>query len=254
MSKPKGFTLIELLVVIAIIALLMAILIPALNTAREYGKRAVCYSNLRQLTVGWIMYADENDGKICTAWVGQPDSWVNVAGRNASEAQQIEAMESGVLFPCVKNVRLYKCPTGVRGEMVTYSIVGSMWGSSIPVSGGHPEELCIKNKEQIRRPGERIVFVDEGKWPGSPWGVWHDRPMWWDIPTVRHSNGTNWSFADGHATYHKWTDKRTMELAELRPPYENVNPDYASVSHPGNKDLEWVQRGIWGKLDYTPER
>ena len=249
-----GFTLIELLVVVAIIALLMAILIPALQTAREQGKRAVCLSNLKQLTLAWIMYADENEGKICTAWVGRPDSWVNVAERNASEARQIEAMETGVLFPYVKNLRLYKCPTGVRGEMVTYSIVGSMWGNSTPVSGGHPEELCIKNRLQIQRPGERIVFVDEGKWPGSPWGVWHDKPMWWDIPTIRHSDGTDWSFADGHSEYHKWRDRRTMDLAVLRAPYENVNPDYASVSHPGNEDLEWVQRGIWGKLQYEPER
>jgi len=253
-SHGAGFTLIELLVVVAIIALLMAILIPALQSAREHGKRAVCLSNLRQLTLAWIIYADENEGKICTAWVGRPDSWVRMAGRNASEARQIEAMETGVLFPYVKNLKLYKCPTGVRGEMVTYSIVGSMWGSSTPVSGGHPEELCVENRLQIQRPGERIVFVDEGKWPGSPWGVWHDKPMWWDIPTIRHSDGTDWSFADGHSEYYKWRDSRTMDLAVLRAPYENANPDYASVSQPGNEDLEWVQRGIWGKLDYEPNR
>jgi prepilin-type N-terminal cleavage/methylation domain-containing protein/prepilin-type processing-associated H-X9-DG protein len=254
MDRRRGFTLIELLVVIAIIALLMALLMPALQTAREQGKRAVCLNNLRQLTLAWIMYADDNEGKICTAWVGRPDSWVRMAGRNASEAAQIRAMKSGVLSPYVKNLRLYKCPTGVRGELVTYSIVGSMWGSSTPVSGGHPKELCIENRTEILRPGERFVFIDEGKWPGSPWGVWHDKPMWWDIPTVRHSDGTNWSFADGHSAYHKWTDRRTMDLAELRPPNSHVNPDYASVSHPGNEDLEWVQRSIWGKLDYIPNR
>jgi len=251
-----GFTLIELLVVIAIIALLMAILIPALHSAGEHGKRAVCLSNLRQLTLAWIMYADDNDGKICTAWVGpdQQDSWISMAVRNASEAQQIRAMETGVLFPYVKNLKLYKCPTGVRGEMVTYSIVGSMWGGSTPVSSGHPEELCIKNRMQIHRPSEKFVFLDEGKWPGSPWGVWHDKPMWWDIPTIRHSDGTNWSFADGHSEYHKWRDRRTMDLAELRPPYEHVSPGFASVSQPGNEDLEWIQRRMWGKLDYTPSR
>jgi len=64
MKKPKAFTLIELLVVIAIIAILMAILMPALNRVKEQGKRAVCLSNLKQLTLTWIMYADENDDKL----------------------------------------------------------------------------------------------------------------------------------------------------------------------------------------------
>jgi len=59
-----GFTLIELLVVIAIIAVLMAILMPALNRAREQGKRAACLSNLKQMTLSWIMYADDNDDRI----------------------------------------------------------------------------------------------------------------------------------------------------------------------------------------------
>src|SRR4030042_942704 len=59
-----AFTLIELLVVIAIIALLMAILLPALGRAREQGKRAVCLHNLGQLMVAWNMYADDNAEKI----------------------------------------------------------------------------------------------------------------------------------------------------------------------------------------------
>jgi prepilin-type N-terminal cleavage/methylation domain-containing protein/prepilin-type processing-associated H-X9-DG protein len=253
MQKGKGFTLIELLVVIAIIALLMAILIPTLQTAREQGKRAVCLSNLKQLTIGWIMYADENNDKICSGWVGRgiKDAWVEVVGKGASESEQRRAMESGALFQYVKNAKLYKCPTGIRGEMVTYSIVDSMWGSSIqPLSVGIPDELYKRTRSQISRPSERLVFLDEGKWPGSPWGVWYDRPMWWDIPTVRHSNGTNWSFADGHSVYHKWIDNRTMDLAMMIAPYENVNPDYASVEQKDNEDLKWVQKGIWGSVPY----
>ena len=62
--RPSGFTLIELLVVIAVIAILMAILMPALNRAKEQGKRAGCLSNLKQLTLAWTMYMDQNDEKL----------------------------------------------------------------------------------------------------------------------------------------------------------------------------------------------
>ena len=79
--NKKAFTLIELLVVIAIIALLMAILIPVLHRAREQGARAACLSNLRQLTLAWLLYAEDNDTKIVNgstyfsrpgepAWIG----------------------------------------------------------------------------------------------------------------------------------------------------------------------------------------
>ena len=77
MNKQRGFTLIELLVVIVVIALLMAILMPALQRAREQGKRVACLNNLKQLTIAWIMYADDNDGKICAANIGHSDyGWV----------------------------------------------------------------------------------------------------------------------------------------------------------------------------------
>ncbi|MBA7625638.1 hypothetical protein ES703_33070 [subsurface metagenome] len=228
-----GFTLVELLVVM-----------PALRLAREQGKRVVCLNNLRQLTLAWILYADDNDGEICTAQVyaNNPASWLYI-----SDDGQI----FGVLLPYVKNVKLYKCPTGMRGEMVTYSIVASMWGgNTAAIYWDLPKELCIKNKGQIRRPGERFVFLDEGKGPkpgerASPWAVHYEKPTWWDTPTVRHSDGTNWSFADGHAEYHKWRDKRTMDLAEL-------GPGQPRVTHQHNEDLEWAQRGVWGELGYTP--
>ena len=73
MARQKnriGFTLIELLVVIAIIAILMAILMPALNRVREQGKRIVCENNLKTLQLCWIMYADDNDGKIVNGEAG----------------------------------------------------------------------------------------------------------------------------------------------------------------------------------------
>jgi len=79
MSKRIGFTLIELLVVIAIIALLMAVLIPAMNGAREHGKRAVCLNNLKSLVLAWLMYTDDNDGRLVRGLAGD-DGWVKLLG------------------------------------------------------------------------------------------------------------------------------------------------------------------------------
>jgi prepilin-type N-terminal cleavage/methylation domain-containing protein/prepilin-type processing-associated H-X9-DG protein len=155
--KPHAFTLIELLVVIAVIAILMAILMPALNRAREQGRRAVCQGNLRTLQLAWLMYTDENDGKVVNgaggyhyyasggmtqdgaatgiaerAWVGKGwgDHWdsPDVTDTGVTEAGQKRAIREGALWPVVNEYGCYKCPTGRRNEWVTYAIVDAMNG------------------------------------------------------------------------------------------------------------------------------
>ncbi len=136
MVKRRGFTLIELLVVIAIIAVLMAILMPALNRAREQGKRMVCLGNLKQMGLAWIMYADENDGKLVNGAIGFSDqdtgwgkhidelAWIDAFSTN-DLVIQIEGIKAGALWPYVTEVKLYKCPAGYRGELMTYAIQNS---------------------------------------------------------------------------------------------------------------------------------
>ena len=250
MRKRKGFTLIELLVVIAIIALLVSILLPALNNVKEKGKRTVCLSNLKQMTLGWIMYSDDNDDKLIEPWARgyppPPYSWVYSPNPNASIAQQTLAIEKGLLFQYIDSARLYKCPTGKPRELVTYSIVESMNGDSSICC--LKEEMINKSRSDIRNPGNKFVFLDEGKWPGSPWGLHAGHMTWWDQPTIRHSDGTDWSFADGHAGYHKWKNKATKELAAktgladswLNLPAADSPDDYA-----------WLSRGMFGRLYYT---
>ncbi|MGE5295622.1 MAG: type II secretion system protein, partial [Solirubrobacterales bacterium] len=137
MRKSAAFTLIELLVVIAVIAILMAILMPALQRAREGGKRAACMNNERQLAVAWNMYADENDDRLVNGATGfsytsqswgdhsKEKAWVDGLATDDVNKQR-EAIRNGALYPYVKNDGLYECPTGRRGQVLTYSIMFSM--------------------------------------------------------------------------------------------------------------------------------
>lgn len=256
MHSRKGFTLIELLVVIAIIAILMALLMPVLNKAKEQGKRASCLSNLKQLTLAWNLYADDNDNRIVngntSTGAANKDGtcWVYWPGHGATEQQRIDGLKSGLLFRYCPNVKLYLCPTGLRGEVVTYAIVDAMNGyDAIPGAQGH----IIKNRMQIRRPGERIVFLDEGRLSPASWTIWYDQERWWDQITARHGDGTNFGFADDHSEYWKWRDPRTIEVAEMDYNYwQNTGRNGAQSNSPGNEDLHRVQRGVWTKLGYTP--
>jgi len=290
MDKQKGFTLIELLVVIAIIAVLMAILFPALNRAREQGRRAVCLSNLKQLALAWIMYADENDDKIVNGeaagggnglattppmsnnrhggekwWVGGDcgDFW---HGEHLPREIQLNAIRNGALYPYTKKETLYRCPTGVRGEMRTYTIGDSMNG--IPRSGTHINQeksgarvgrtvLWIKKRTEIISPGPayRLVFLDEGRITPDSYACHYVNERWWDPPFVRHGDGTNVSFADGHADYWKYKGKKTIETGKLAAvPYLDANPLHQMVPESPDdfQDLYKMQKAIWGRLGYTP--
>jgi len=246
MSGKKAFTLIELLVVISVIALLMAILMPALQKAREQGMRAACLSNIKQLLLAWILYADANDDKIVSGFTHyQPKdehNWLiwDPDQMDKSEQTQIDGIKDGALFPYVRDVKLYRCPVGERGEMRTYSIVDSM-----NAAGTVTEGPVIKNRMQILRPTDRIVFIDDGGRNWESWSIYYNQPRWWNPAPIRHSIGTNFSFADGHSEYWKWKDPRTKgfnwRMLEVDP-YQ-----------PGNEDLQRVQRGVWGELGYEPQ-
>jgi len=257
MDRQKAFTLIELLVVIAIIAILMAILMPALNRAREQGQRAACLNNLKQLALAWIMYADENDDKVVSSEAGGTwrnqfgEPWVGVtwAGNYAQGGQlpasdQIKGIKEGALWLYVRETKLYQCPTGYRGELMTYAMMIASNGRSVD---GSP---VFKRRILVPQPAERLLFIDEGLSSPDAYSTRYTTREWWDQPVTRHGDGTTFSYYDGHADYHKWTGSETVKKGRT-----NVRSHpgiWGPTTEEGIADVQWVQMGIWGRLGYTP--
>ena len=269
MDKRTGFTLIELLVVIAIIAVLMAILMPALNRAREQGKRAACLSNLKQLTLSWIMYADENDDKIVsgdggvwhsyngvveTPWVGRCWHSNYRGGEQLPVEEQKLEIKKGALWPYCKNLQLYRCPTGLRGELVTYAAMDSMNGHPLPNDPKNRgpsaviKRLLIKKRLTIRSPDQRIVFIDEGWVTPDSYAVYQNRQEWWDDPMVRHGNGSSVSLADGHSEYWKWKGVETIKGGKLRD-RTHSSQHVIPQSDMGHEELYRVRKSCWWEIE-----
>ncbi|MGE4286352.1 MAG: type II secretion system protein [Phycisphaerae bacterium] len=263
-QSRRAFTLIELLVVISIIAMLMAILMPALGRARESAKRTVCLSNLKTLTLGWMLYSDANDGRIPFGSVryaeanGYNAGWVTPIPNfvtNPWEAElqdQLASIKDGSIYPYVQNTDVYHCPMSPSDEVRSFSTTHALNGTKSFVEG--LGGTMVTKQLQIRRAGERIVFLDDylTNWDAC-WGVYADRAQWWNSMPVRHGSGGNtFSYADGHFEFIKWQDKRTIKLGELCA--ENKTSDafqYEEAVSADNADLLKVQRGLWGAVNYS---
>ena len=262
-SRREAFTLIELLVVIPIIAILMAILMPALGRAREQGRRAACLSNCMQLVLAWSMYADENEDKIVNGAAGfgntqsswgehlNERAWIEVNNFNADWETQLQQIRDGALYPYTKNVKAYRCPTGKRGEAVTYATAFSMNAVNHPWSQGIKGAHVKIRSEMKPNPAMRFVFIDEGSLSPDAFAVNIHLEQWFDSPPIRHGNGTNLSFADGHSEYWKWKGRETVAHGKDD---EEINATTTLVpeTEEGFDDLYRIQKACWGTLTYTP--
>jgi prepilin-type N-terminal cleavage/methylation domain-containing protein/prepilin-type processing-associated H-X9-DG protein len=239
-----GFTLIELLVVIAIIAVLAALLLPTLNNARDQARQIQCANNGRQLTAGWLVYANENSDAIVpnSSFIGDTqatcfgtNAWAN---DNPSVTSDPSSLTTGLLWPEVLSQKTYVCPsdnsTLLGGSTAprnrSYSISCFMNCYTDPsdqsdVYAGY-YEMCYHKVSQIRQPGASgaLVFVDEHQnsicassfGVNTTWLQLFGAPLWsWvSFPATRHGGAGTVSFADGHVETWKWMEFQTQQLGD----------------------------------------
>ena len=263
--KPEtacAFTLTELLAVIAIIALLAALLLPALSRAKGNAQSIKCLSNLKQLTTGWLMYVHDNTDALppnLTSqsgfdFISQPGSWVLGSAKLDTTTSNLEA---GLIFNHIKNTGVYRCPADrstvdQRPDLLrTRSYAMEHWlnmraNTGTPLDYANDFPFNLRKYGRIANPGGVFVFIDEhpvrindGVFTvPSPWAFPDANVIrHWaaSLPAERHNGGDNLSFADGHVEHHRWRYLRN-------PTSFSNNPMFANG--PDEEDIRWVQDRI----------
>ena len=221
----QAFTLIELLLVVAIIAILAALLMPALSGAQAKGKRTACLSNLKQCGLAYQMYSADNDGKLAPnnpLANADTNCWVLGNMQVSADSTNTALIRQGKLFPYASQVALYRCPadpsrTVGEPRARSYSMnswVGSRYMETHQAAGGY--RTFVRDSE-LAAGGAATIWVIAGEHEASIDDAWFEVTMddsrpFASYPATRHDHGYVLNFADGHAEFYKLRDSTTRSL------------------------------------------